>query len=232
LRPEPSIHRPAGIDGAVTTSPLGPERSQRDSYWSSYLSPPLDLTRYRPGAIVLDIGCGNGAQLTLLRGAGQRGIGVELNPAAALACQRNGHAVVIASAEKLPFRNESCPGVLCKVVIPYTDEQLAIAEIGRVLAPGGVGVLYLHGIGYSLRYLLRPDIWKRSVYAAKTIVNTMVYRVAQRQLPGFLGDTLFQSERRLRRYYRWAGLKLESTIPSRRFVGRPVFIGHVVRKEE
>jgi hypothetical protein len=68
------------------------------------------------------------------------------------------------------------------------------------------------------------------VYAAKTIVNTMVYRVARRRLPGFLGDTLFRSERRLRRYYRSARLTLESTIPSRRFVGQPVFIGHVVRK--
>jgi SAM-dependent methyltransferase len=188
------------------------------------------MTRYCRGAIVLDVGCGSGAQLTRLREAGHRAIGVEVDPVAARACRTIGHTVVIASAESLPFRRDSCPGVLCKVVIPYTDERLAIAEIGRVLAPGGVAVLYLHGIGYSLRYLLRPDIWKRSVYAAKTIVNTVVYRVVRRRLPGFLGDTLFESERRLRRYYLSAGLTLESTIPSRRFVGRPVFIGHVVRK--
>lgn len=188
------------------------------------------MTRYRRGVIVLDVGCGNGAQLTRLREAGHRAIGVELDPEAARTCRRSGHTVVIASAESLPFRSNSCPGVLCKVVIPYTDEQLAIAEIGRVLAPGGVAILYLHGIGYSLRYLLKPDIWKRSVYAAKTILNTAVYRLLRRRLPGFLGDTLFQSETRLRRCYLSAGLTLESTIPSRRFVGRPVFIGHVVRK--
>ena len=188
------------------------------------------MTRYRRGAIVLDVGCGNGAQLTRLREAGHRAIGAEVDPDAARACRRIGHAVVIAAAESLPFRSNSFPGILCKVVIPYTDEQLAIAEIGRVLAPGGVALLYLHGLGYSLRYLLRPDIWKRSVYAAKTILNTVVYRLSGRRLPGILGDTLFQSERRLYRYYLSAGLKLESTIPSRRFVGRPVFIGHVVRK--
>jgi ubiquinone/menaquinone biosynthesis C-methylase UbiE len=96
---------------------------------------------------------------------------VEVAPEAAGACRRIGHTVVIATAESLPFRSNSCPGMLCKVVIPYTDEQLAIAEIGRVLAPGGVALLYLHGLGYSLRYLLRPDIWKRSVYAVKTILN-------------------------------------------------------------
>lgn len=188
------------------------------------------MTLYRPGAIVLDVGCGNGAQLTRLRQAGHRAIGAEVDPEAARACRRIGHTVVIARAESLPFRSNSCPGILCKVVIPYTDEQLAIAEIGRLLAPGGVGLLYFHGIGYSLRYLLKPDIWKHSVYAAKTILNTVVYRLLRRRLPGFLGDTVFQSERRLRRCYRSAGLTLESTIPSRRFVGRPVFIGHVVRK--
>jgi hypothetical protein len=74
------------------------------------------------------------------------------------------------------------------VVIPYTDEQRAIAEIGRVLAPRGVAVLYLHGPRYSLRYLLKPDICLSP------------------------------------------GLTLASTFPSRRFVGRPVFIGHVMRK--
>jgi SAM-dependent methyltransferase len=214
----------------LSTPPRCPDSPPRDSYWSAYLSPPPDLTRYRRGAIVLDVGCGNGAQLGHLRDAGYRAIGLELAPDAARGCRRIGHPVVIASAESLPFRSDSCPGILCKVVIPYTDERLAIKEIGRVLATGGVAVLYLHGIGYSLRYLLKPDIWKRSVYAARTIANTVVYRFLGRRLPGFLGDTLFQSETRLRRYYRASGLTLDSAIESRRFLGRPVFIGHVLRK--
>lgn len=214
----------------MTNSSLSPKAPPKGSYWLPYLSPPPDITRYRRGAIVLDVGCGNGAQLSRLLEGGHRAIGVEVDAEAARECRRNGHTVVIASAERLPFRSNSCPGILCKVVIPYTDERLAIAEIGRVLAPGGVALLYLHGIGYSLRYLLRPDIWRRSVYAAKTILNTAVYRLWRKRLPGFLGDTLFQSEPRLRRSYLSAGLTLESTIPSRRFFGRPVFIGHVVRK--
>jgi SAM-dependent methyltransferase len=155
---------------------------------------------------------------------------VEVDAEAARACRRIGHSVVIAAAENLPFRSNIFSGILCKVVIPYTDERLAVAEIGRVLAPGGVALLYLHGLGYFLRYLLRPDTWRRPVYAAKSILNTAVYRLTGRRLPGFLGDTLFQSERRLYRYYLSTGLKCEATIPSRRFVGRPVFIGHVVRK--
>jgi SAM-dependent methyltransferase len=188
------------------------------------------MTRYGPGGIVLDVGCGEGLQLTNLRQAGYRAIGLELAVDAARACRASGHRVIIARAESLPFRSDTCHGVLCKVVLPYTDERRAIEEIARVLTKGGVAVLYLHGLGYSLRYLLKPDIWKRSVYAARTIVNTLVYRLTGKRLPGFLGDTIYQSDRRLRRYYRSAGLTFESAIRSRRFLGQPVFIGHVVRK--
>jgi hypothetical protein len=116
------------------------------------------------------------------------------------------------------------------VVLPYTDERRAIGEIARVLAKGGVAILYLHGLGYSLRYLVKPDVLKRSAYAARTIFNTAVYRLSGRRLPGYLGDTIFQSDRRLRRYYRLSGLRLESAMRSRSFLGQPVFIGHIVRK--
>ena len=99
-----------------------------------------------------------------------------------------------------------------------------------MLAKGGVAVIYLHGLGYSLRYLLKPEAWKLSIYAARTILNTMIYRLTGRRLPGFLGDTIFQSDRRLRRYYCSVGLSLDSAIESKRFLGSPVFIGHIVRK--
>ena len=199
-------------------------------YWSAYLSSPPEISHYRPGGTVLDVGCGHGEQLTRLRDAGLRAIGLELATEAARACRTMGHRVVVARAESLPFRSNSCHGVLCKVVIPYTDERLALEEIGRILAPGGVAILYLHGMGYSLRYLIEPDIWKLRVYAVRTILNTAVYRLLGRRLPGFLGDTLFQSEARLRGYYRAAGLRFESAIQSARFLGQPVFITHVVRK--
>jgi hypothetical protein len=94
----------------------------------------------------------------------------------------------------------------------------------------GLADIYLHGLGYYLWYLLNPDIWKRPAYAARTIVNAILYRLSGRRLPGFLGDSIFQSERRLRRYDRSTGLVLESATRSRCFLGQLMFIGHVVRK--
>ena len=90
--------------------------------------------------------------------------------------------------------------------------------------------------GYWFQYLTPPPdtTWYQPgrivVDVGCGIFNTIVYRLSGRRLPGFLGDIIFQSERRLRRYYRSAGLTLESAIPSRRFLGQAVFIGHVVRK--
>jgi hypothetical protein len=116
------------------------------------------------------------------------------------------------------------------VVLPYTEEDLVLREIGRILTPGGIAIVTLHGLGYSLRYLLQPDEWRHAVYAARTILNTLVYRLFGRRLPGFLGDTLYQSPRRMRRYCRAAGLLVESELTSRRFLGQPVFFGYLVRK--
>jgi hypothetical protein len=87
-----------------------------------------------------------------------------------------------------------------------------------------------HGAGYFLRYLLTDSNWKMRVYGARSIVNTFVYAATGCRLPGFWGDTLYQSERRLRRYYRSCGLELLERPSAAAFMGAPVFIYHVLRR--
>jgi len=72
--------------------------------------------------------------------------------------------------------------------------------------------------------------WKQRLYSVRVMVNTWLYVVVGRPLPGFLGDTLYQSRARLRRYYRQAGLELLEERPRARFAGAPVFIYHSVRR--
>src|SRR5262250_2868011 len=84
VRPAP-FHQPSGR-GATALS-RSPTVAMLDGYWSEYLTPPPDVTWYRPGGIVVDVGCGEGAQLTTLRNAGCRAVGLELAPDAARACR-------------------------------------------------------------------------------------------------------------------------------------------------
>jgi SAM-dependent methyltransferase len=199
--------------------------------WPGYILPAdeFDFADFPRGARVLDVGFGEGDQMRALSARGCRAFGLEYDPELARQGRAGGLAVVRASGDELPFASAAFDGVVCKVVVPYTDEARAIAEIARVLKPGGLARVSFHGLGYKLRYLLGRNGWKRRVYGGRVILNTAVYTLTGRRLPGFWGDTLYQSERRLRRYYERAGLTRTGT-PSRRFLGAPVFIYHTLRK--
>ena len=198
--------------------------------WSGYIADDFSFIDFAPGSRVVDVGFGTGEQMRNLRARGCRMFGIEYSGALAARGRQAALDVCRAAAEQLPFRSESVDGLICKVVVPYTDESQAVAEFARVLRPGGVARISYHGLGYSLRYLLTDPNWKRRVYGLRTIVNTALYRVAGRRLPGFWGDTIYQSSRRLQRYYAANGLTLREEHPAARFAGGPVFIYHVVEK--
>jgi SAM-dependent methyltransferase len=198
--------------------------------WAGYIAEDFRFGDYPAGSRVLDIGFGMGEQMRALANRGCHGFGLEVDPDLVARGRADGRSVCRAQAEALPFGSGGFDGVICKVVVPYTDEARAIGEIARVLRPGGIARVSYHGLGYFLRYLLADPDWKRRIYGARTIANTALYRATGQRLPGFWGDTLYQSERRLRRYYDEAGLELVEQRPPARFAGAPVFIYHVLTK--
>jgi SAM-dependent methyltransferase len=198
--------------------------------WAGYIAEDYDFLDFPMGARVLDLGFGEGTQLRALRSRGCAAVGIEYGERQAKRGVALGLPVCRAKAESLPIATRSLDGLICKVVIPYTNEARAVAEIARVLRPGGVARVSYHGAGYSLRYLFTDPSWKRRIYGLRTLLNTCVYRVTGLRLPGFVGDTLFQSSRRLRRYYRHVGLELVAEHPAATFGGAPVFIYHTLRK--
>ena len=198
--------------------------------WADFIAMDYVFPEYVAGARVLDVGFGHGEQMLNLLARGCDAIGVEYNPALARAGRFKGLNVCLASAERLPFRTASMDGLVCKVVVPYTDEAVAIGEIARVLKPNAVARVSYQGLGYSLRYLLRGPDWKKRVYAVRVIANTAGYRLTGRRLPRWLGDTLYQSTPALRRYYARSGLELVKEHPSRTYAGAPVFMYHTLRR--
>jgi SAM-dependent methyltransferase len=175
---------------------------------------------FPPSAVVLDVGCATGNQLALA--SGKLKVGVEPDVASAVECLHRGFPVTRAFAEHLPFRSESFDGVICKAVLCLTLEDKAMREIARVLKRNGSLYLASNGSGYYLRSLLLGS-WKERLYGLRTLLNTWWWIVTNHPLPGFVGDTIYQSPRRLRRYFKVNGLQVLSERQTC-FLRFPVFI--------
>ena len=144
--------------------------------WQGYVLDDYSFVGYAPKSQVLDVGCGFGAQLQELVRRGCRAIGIDVERQSLTNCRSRGLRVLQACAEQMPLRSASLDGIVCKVVIPYTDEACAVQEIGRVLKAGGFGYLCYHGAGYSVRYLLFGSSWKSRFYGLRTLLNTCYTR--------------------------------------------------------
>jgi SAM-dependent methyltransferase len=198
--------------------------------WADFILDDFSYVDFAPGSRVLDVGCGNGEQLESLRRAGFDATGIEPSAGQVDQLIARGFKAIRGVAEQLPVESESFDGIVCKVVLPYTDERKAVAEWARVLRPGGRVRASYHGAGYYLRYLTNGPGLAYRVYAARSLVNTWWYALTRQRLPGFIGDTLYQSTKRLAEYYQEFGFTLERESPSPRFRGKPVFIYHELRK--
>lgn len=199
------------------------------SEWQGYILEDYNLS-FDAGMSVLDVGCGNGEQMQDLIRQGCLVTGLDLDFQALLHCRSLGLQVLQAPAEQIPLANASLDGIICKVVLPYTEEDRVIGEISRLLKPGARGYVICHGAGYYLRYLLRPLSWKYCVYGLRSLINTWVWVLTHRRLPGFVGDTIYQSRRRLAKYYRECGLAVIEDTPSKSFCGLAVFIQQMIQK--
>jgi SAM-dependent methyltransferase len=131
----------------------------------------LDLARVDAGDHVLDVGCGTGTlALAAHRRAGPdgsvRGIdaSAEMIARAKAKSTRSGLPVhfEVGAAQSLPYADSTFDVVLCTLVIHHLPEDAraaAVAEMRRVLKPGGrlliVEFLQQHGFGV----LLNPVAW-------------------------------------------------------------------------
>jgi SAM-dependent methyltransferase len=199
------------------------------SEWKSYTNEGYEIS-FDPGMLVLDVGCGPGEQMQELSRQGCLAIGLDLDFHALSHCHSLGLPVLQARAEQIPIADASLDGIICKVVLPYTREDQVISEIGRLLKPGARCYLICHGAGYYLKYLLRPPSWKYRLYGLRALINTWIWVLTGRRLPGFVGDTIYQSRRRLTKYYRDNGLRVIEDARGKNFCGATVFTQQIIHK--
>ena len=144
---------------------------------------------------VLDAGCGGGQDLIPFASQGLTCIGVDIAHANAVwATQQFGaHLPQLAvrfatsAVEHLPFRDTFFDVVLCRVAIPYTDNRAALAEIARVLRPGGALLLKTHAAPYYLHKFaegIRTRSPLFSVHALRVLVSGLIYHLTRWQPAG------------------------------------------------
>ncbi len=178
-----------------------------------------------PAARALDVGCGAGQELRpFVAGARRLGVGVDLAPAAGrvgrdlFAAEQPGSRVafVRARAERLPFSHASFDVVICRLALPYTDNARALAEMARVLRPGGSVLLQFHHARFYLGELGRALAGGRlraAVHACRVLVAGLLYHLTGAQPRGRLpGGETFQTRWLLRRELRRHGLEIETTL--------------------
>jgi 2-polyprenyl-6-hydroxyphenyl methylase / 3-demethylubiquinone-9 3-methyltransferase len=102
------------------------------------LVPPAD----RSGAVLVDVGCGAGLLAPHLRGKGYRHVGVDVTMSALGLAAAHGVTAAQADAARLPLA-DGCADVVCagEILEHLPDWPRAVAEICRVLRPGGLLVL-------------------------------------------------------------------------------------------
>jgi demethylmenaquinone methyltransferase / 2-methoxy-6-polyprenyl-1,4-benzoquinol methylase len=133
------------------------------------------------GSLVLDIACGTGDLLAILRSAGHRCIGVDLSWGM-LRAGRSVAPVVQGDGEQLPVVDGSVDAVTCGYALRNVAELDALfAEIARVVRPGGR--ISLLEVAEPEGRLLRAGhrAWFR--HAVPAIGGLLSDRAAYRYLP-------------------------------------------------
>lgn len=113
---------------------------------------------YHNGSMrVLDLGCGRGRNIVITKKVANSdeviGMDLAFDRLQAAAKRHTSRNFVQADALKLPFADEAFRCIVCQVAMPYMNIPVALAEINRVLEPGGTVHFSLHHLGFTMHEL-------------------------------------------------------------------------------
>lgn len=175
---------------------------------------------------ILDVGCGAGQTLIASDLApGVEAVGIDIDhEALELGVELSERVCFVAgSAEALPFGGAVFDLVIARVALPLTYIPTAVAEMGRVLAPGGDVWLVLHSLGRTVQLLVnnaRHLELKKAVYRAYVLANGSLYHLAGHMAPFPSSGRYetFQTDHSLARELRRAGFGAIQTTRSYHYV--------------
>jgi len=106
------------------------------------------LADVAPHHVLLDVACGTGLVARRFRGRVAEIIGVDLTPAMYAQAAPHLDRFLAGPGEALPLPDASVDRVTCRQGVQFMDDAAAVAEMFRVLRPGGK-VLLIHLCAYG-----------------------------------------------------------------------------------
>jgi ubiquinone/menaquinone biosynthesis C-methylase UbiE len=175
---------------------------------------------------ILDLGCGAGQTLMACKLAPEVficGVDVDEEPLRLGKTTNQHFHLVCAVGEELPFAAATFDMVISRVALPYMHIPSALAEIARVVRPGGRVWFTLHPLALTRKWLLdglREANLKKIVYLAYAHVNGWLLHFSGRQFRYPLKRERcesFQSVKGITRALHSAGFKEVKTELTERF---------------
>ena len=153
---------------------------------------------------ILDAGCGTGGLTEKLERFGSV-VGIDISPRA-LDFSRNKKAFFVqGSVNRLPFRDHSCDAVTSISVLYHNavDDQFALAEMGRVLKPGGFAIIVVPAFRWLWgRHDVAVHTQKRySMSDISTIIQRAGFTISKRRYLFSLLFPLFVLKRLSERFF-------------------------------
>ncbi len=166
---------------------------------------------------ILDLGCGTGDswQGLGLQVENRHIIGIDLQQnrlqAANLKYSARGWRYLCGRGENIPLADGSVDGVFCNVALPYMHIPRTLAELHRVLVPGGWLKASLHAPSFTWsefrQAFPKP---KASLFRAFVLLNGMVLHFSGRVLSFGKVAECCQTDAGMRMVLRRAGFTAES----------------------
>jgi len=108
----------------------------------------LEWLAPQPKERILDLGCGDGQLTQRIAASGSHVMGVDASPDMVAAARVHGIAADHADAEALPYGDKSFDAVFSNAALHWVrDQDAMMAEVHRVLKPGGRFVAEMGGHG-------------------------------------------------------------------------------------
>jgi SAM-dependent methyltransferase len=197
----------------------------RNDAWSAADTQALGIARdlgVGSGSRVLDVGCGGGGFLRLLKPLNPGVlIGVDVDRTALDRARHDGVDLVQARAESLPFDDDEFTHVFCMNAVTYMNQNRALRELVRV--SNGYVVLAAELLLYDFYRFARVRTARQFVICVRDLAYGLISLVWQPPQSRLLGNRAFVTRRRLTRTLAALGCKIiavrdRERLP--RFMGR------------